>query len=32
MPLKDEIGVIAWFSLMTTDVEKSNDYYTKLMD
>jgi uncharacterized protein len=31
MALKDEIGVIAWFSLMTTNTEKSNDYYTKLM-
>lgn len=31
MALKDETGVIAWFSLMTTDVDKSNDYYTKLM-
>ena len=31
MALADEAGVVAWFSLMTTDVATSNDYYTKLM-
>lgn len=31
MALNDEIGVVAWYSLMTTDVAGSNEYYTKLL-
>ena len=30
--LKDQIGSFCWWSLMTKDVNKANDYYTKLFD
>lgn len=30
--LKDQIGSFCWWSLMTKDVEKANDYYTTLFD
>ena len=32
MALKDQIGSFCWWSLMTTDVEKANDFYQKLFD
>jgi predicted enzyme related to lactoylglutathione lyase len=31
MALADEVGVISWYSLMTKDVEASNQYYTELL-
>lgn len=31
MALADEIGVVAWYSLMTKDVAASNQYYTQLL-
>lgn len=32
MALKDQIGSFCWWSLMTKDVEKANDFYQKLFD
>lgn len=32
MALKDQIGSFCWWSLMTKDVEKANDFYLKLFD
>ncbi|MGD1867748.1 MAG: VOC family protein [Phormidesmis sp.] len=32
MALKDQIGSFCWWSLMTKDVEKANDFYQRLFD
>lgn len=32
MALKDQIGSFCWWSLMTKDVAKANDFYQKLFE